>query len=109
MRISYLLVLKKPLQFARGAMTQTPERNATEPGLKMPKTGSFGKQSRAGSSPKETAPTAPGGLRLGPPFPRVAKRKAFMIGVNEVVSGAKSAKSAMTAAAEKANAVSRKL
>jgi multiple sugar transport system substrate-binding protein len=32
---------------------------------------------------------------------------AFMIGVNEVVSGAKSAKSAMTAAAEKANAVIR--
>jgi multiple sugar transport system substrate-binding protein len=32
---------------------------------------------------------------------------AFMIGVNEVVSGAKSAKSAMTAAAEKANAVMR--
>jgi multiple sugar transport system substrate-binding protein len=30
---------------------------------------------------------------------------AFMIGVNEVVSGAKSAKRAMTAAAEKANAV----
>jgi multiple sugar transport system substrate-binding protein len=30
-----------------------------------------------------------------------------MIGVNEVVSGAKSAKSAMTAAAEKANAVIR--
>jgi hypothetical protein len=56
MRISYLLVLKKPLQLARGAMTQTPERNATEPGLKMPKTGSFGKQSRAGSSPKETVP-----------------------------------------------------
>jgi multiple sugar transport system substrate-binding protein len=32
---------------------------------------------------------------------------AFMIGVNEVVSGAKSAKNAMTAAAEKANAVIR--
>ena len=32
---------------------------------------------------------------------------AFMIGVNEVVSGAKSAKSAMTAAAEKANAAIR--
>jgi multiple sugar transport system substrate-binding protein len=32
---------------------------------------------------------------------------AFMIGVNEVVSGAKSARSAMTAAAEKANAVIR--
>ncbi|MBR1209887.1 extracellular solute-binding protein [Bradyrhizobium sp. JYMT SZCCT0180] len=32
---------------------------------------------------------------------------AFMIGVNEVVSGAKSAKIAMTAAAEKANAVMR--
>jgi multiple sugar transport system substrate-binding protein len=32
---------------------------------------------------------------------------AFMIGVNEVVSGAKSAKSAMAAAAEKANAVIR--
>jgi multiple sugar transport system substrate-binding protein len=32
---------------------------------------------------------------------------AFMIGVNEVVSGAKSAKSAMTAAAEKANAMIR--
>ena len=32
---------------------------------------------------------------------------AFMIGVNEVVSGAKPAKSAMTAAAEKANAVIR--
>ncbi|WP_249127700.1 ABC transporter substrate-binding protein [Bradyrhizobium sp. AUGA SZCCT0169] len=32
---------------------------------------------------------------------------AFMIGVNEVVSGAKSAKTAMTAAAEKANAVMR--
>src|SRR6202011_4038648 len=32
---------------------------------------------------------------------------AFMIGVNEVVSGAKSAKRAMTAAAEKANAVIR--
>jgi len=63
----------------------------------MPKTGPFGKQSWAGSSPKEAAP---GGLWLGPPFPRVAKRKAFMIGVNEVVSGAKSAKSAMTAAAE---------
>jgi multiple sugar transport system substrate-binding protein len=33
---------------------------------------------------------------------------AFMIGVNEVVSGAKSAKSAMTAAAEKANAAIRR-
>jgi multiple sugar transport system substrate-binding protein len=32
---------------------------------------------------------------------------AFMIGVNEVVSGAKSAKIAMTAAAEKANAAIR--
>ena len=32
---------------------------------------------------------------------------AFMIGVNEVVSGAKSAKNAMTAAAEKANAAIR--
>jgi len=32
---------------------------------------------------------------------------AFMIGVNEVVSGAKPAKSAMTAAAEKANAAIR--
>jgi multiple sugar transport system substrate-binding protein len=32
---------------------------------------------------------------------------AFMIGVNEVVSGAKSAKVAMTAAAEKANAAMR--
>jgi multiple sugar transport system substrate-binding protein len=32
---------------------------------------------------------------------------AFMIGVNEVVSGAKTAKAAMTAAAEKANAAIR--
>ena len=34
-------------------------------------------------------------------------RNAFMIGVNEVVSGAKSAKNAMTVAAEKANAAIR--
>src|SRR3981189_1081370 len=106
MRIPYHLLVLKTLLAIGAVGSRRKPRNGTQQNRDsrcrrlVRSASSLGPEVR----PKKRPPR---GLRLGPALPRVAKRKAFMIGVNEVVSGAKSAKSAMTAAAEKANAVIR--